>query len=94
MMICSICLFICVVDLCARLNPSTQVRFALRALGEATFGVFLVHLLVIAVIRVMLPDFYADPAPVAKTLMYVVVVAFSFLISLIARRTPVLRRIF
>jgi hypothetical protein len=31
---------------------------------------------------------------VAKTLMYVVVVAFSFLISLIARRTPVLRRIF
>lgn len=94
MMICSICLFVCVVDLCARRSPSSQLQFALRALGEATFGVFLVHLLVIAVIRVTLPDFYADPAPVAKTLMYVVVIAVSFLISLVARRTPVLRRIF
>jgi surface polysaccharide O-acyltransferase-like enzyme len=90
----SLCVFVCVIDLCARVRPGPRLRAVLRTLGEATFGVFLVHLAVVAVIQVVLPEFYADPAPVQKLTMYAVVLVASYAISLAARRVPLVRRVF
>lgn len=89
----SICLFVAVIDLCARVHPGPRTRTTLRVLGEATFGVFLVHLVYVAVVRVLAPDFYADPAPLAKFELYAVVVVASFVTALVARRVPVVRRL-
>lgn len=91
--IASICLFVAVTDLCARLRPGQRVQAVLRELGQATFGVFLVHLALLAVARVTLPDLYNDPAPAAKLLLYAAVVAGSFVVALAGRRIPVLRRV-
>ncbi|WP_193606680.1 acyltransferase family protein [Nocardioides lijunqiniae] len=90
----SVCLFVAGVDLLARLRPSDAVRRVTGALSDATFGVFLVHLLVVAVLRQVWPEWYASPAPVDKTEMYVVVVVAAFAISMLARQVPVLRRVF
>lgn len=93
-MLLSVLLFVAIIDLCARWNPPPQALKVIRAAGEATFGVFLVHLVFVALIQEFLPEFYADPAPAAKTAMYAVVVVLSFAISLVARRIPVLRKVF
>lgn len=90
----SICLFVCGIDLMARLSPPPGAVRVVRSLSEATFGVFLCHLVVVALMRRWWPDWYADPSPVAKTQMYVAVLAAAFAISLLARRIPVLRRVF
>ncbi len=90
----SIALFVCVIDLCARVEPPAGVRRVLQRLGDATFGVFLVHLVFVAIVRRWAPDLYADPAPVAKTQLYLLVVAASFATSVVAARIPLLRRIF
>lgn len=90
----AICVFVTVIDLCARVHPGQRVRRVLRALGEATFGVFLVHLAFLSVARVVAPDFYADPAPAAKAGLWAAIVVASFVTALLARRIPVVRRIF
>lgn len=90
----SIALFLFVIDLCARLDPPAPVRRVLQTLGNATFGVFLVHLVFVAIVRRWSPDFYADPAPVAKTQLYLLVVVASFATSVVAARIPLLRRVF
>lgn len=90
----SVTLFLFGIDVLSRFQPSERVQRVVRAVSEATFGVFLVHLLVVALIQRWWPDWYLDPAPVAKTELYVVVLAASFAVSLAARRVPVLRRVF
>ncbi|WP_418060579.1 acyltransferase [Pimelobacter simplex] len=90
----AVCLFVCVIDLCSRVTLPERGQRILRALGAATFGVFLTHLVFVAVLRRWYPDFYADPRPVAKVEMYALVVVLSFALSLLARRIPVVRRVF
>lgn len=85
--------FIAGIDLCARIDLGDRAKRVIRTLSAATFGVFLTHLAVLAVIRKTWPDFVLDPAPVAKVQLYLAVVAISFGISLLLRRVPVLRRI-
>lgn len=90
----AIAIFICVIDLCARLQPPARVVRVLGALGSATFGVFLVHLLLVALCRRWWPELYLDPSPLAKTQLYAGVVVASFAISVLAARVPGLRRVF
>lgn len=90
----ALAIYLCVIDLCARLRPKERVVKIIGAIGSATFGVFLVHLLLVAVVRRWWPDLYADPAPVAKLELYAMVVVASFAISVAAARVPWLRRIF
>jgi surface polysaccharide O-acyltransferase-like enzyme len=90
----AICIFVCVIDVCARFQPSARVQRVLRALGEATFGVFLCHLVFVAMFRKWAPDFYKEPTPLAKTELYLAVVVLAFSVSLVARRIPLVRRVF
>ncbi|UUW91634.1 acyltransferase [Pimelobacter simplex] len=92
--IASVCLFVCVIDLCSRIDLPDRAQRVLRTLGAATFGVFLCHLVFVAVFRRWYPDFYADPRPIAKIQMYLAVVVLAFSVSIIARKVPVLRRVF
>ncbi|AIY16030.1 putative integral membrane protein [Pimelobacter simplex] len=92
--IASVCLFVCVIDLCSRVELPDRAQRVLRSLGAATFGVFLCHLVFYSVFRRWYPDFWADPRPVAKIQMYVAIVVLSFALSLVARKVPVLRRVF
>lgn len=87
-------IFICAIDLAGRIDLPRRAVRVLAALGSATFGVFLVHLVLVALCRRWWPEFYADPAPVAKAELYAAVVVLSFAISLVAARIPVVRRVF
>jgi surface polysaccharide O-acyltransferase-like enzyme len=66
----------------------------LRALAEATFGVFVCHLLFLALFRRFTPDFYADPAPATRTLLYLAVLGAAWVTALLARRVPYVSRLF
>ena len=90
----AVALFVCVIDICARLRPSERVRHVLQILGGATFGVFLVHLVLVVAAMEWLPQLYASPAPLAKIELYVLVVVTAFAISIFAGRIPGLRRVF
>jgi surface polysaccharide O-acyltransferase-like enzyme len=90
----SILLFLFGIDVLSRIRPPTAVIRVVKELSAATFGVFLCHLLVIALLQERWPEWYADPSPTAKTQMYVVVVLVSFAVGLAARRVPGLRRVF
>lgn len=90
----AVAVFVGVIDLCARVSLPARGVQLIRTVGQATFGVFLFHLAVIAGLRVWAPDFYGDPRPVAKTAMFAVVVAVSLAVSVVAARVPVLRRLF
>ena len=90
----TVLLFVGVIDLCAKVDLSEGAARVIRVLGQATFGVFLFHLVVVALIQKWLPEFYDDPRPTAKLLMYGLVVVVSFAVSMLASRIPLLRRVF
>lgn len=90
----SVLLVVAVIDVCARLTPSPRVVKVIRTLGEATFGVFVCHLVFLALFTRFAHDFYADPAPAAKTLLYVAVLGAAWLTALLARRIPGVSRLF
>lgn len=65
----------------------------LRTLGNATFGVFLVHFAVLAVLRTAVPALGSfDPLPMLVT--WTVTVLVSGVVALVGQRIPLLRLIF
>jgi surface polysaccharide O-acyltransferase-like enzyme len=68
-------------------------RWAAR-LSDASFGVFLVHLAVLAVIRRFLPTLTDGGSLLELFVVYAVVVVVSYVISLLASRIPAVRRVF
>lgn len=86
-------LFVSAIDLLSRTRPSPRLKAATYLLSEATFGVFLCHMLIIVVIRVQWPEWYSDAALFAKIELFVVVVTASFAVSLIGQRIPYVRRV-
>jgi surface polysaccharide O-acyltransferase-like enzyme len=90
----SVLLFLGSLDLLARLRPSVAARERLRLLGEATFGVFLCHQLVMAVIRRTDPSWFGDYSLTGRVTLWTTVVVVAFALTLLARRTPLLRRVF
>lgn len=90
----SVCAFVAGTTLLDRIRVGTRGAAIIRSLADATFGVFLVHLLVLLVPYELLPGF-RDSTSVAQTaLAYVVIVVVSFGISLLARRIPAVRLVF
>lgn len=89
----SVCLFVTVIDLTARWKPSTTVRRVLRILGDATFGVFLCHLVFLVLLGKIAPQLHADPSPAARVVVYGVVVVCSFAFSIVISRITLIRRI-
>jgi surface polysaccharide O-acyltransferase-like enzyme len=77
-----------------------RVRFSERAarwaarLSDASFGVFLVHLAVLAVLQRFVPTLTDGGSLLELFLVYAVVVVGSYAISLFASRIPGVRRVF
>jgi surface polysaccharide O-acyltransferase-like enzyme len=90
----SVLLFVGSLDLLARLRPSAAARERLRVLGEATFGVFLCHQLVMAVIQRANPRWFGDYSLTGRVTLWTTVVVVAFALTVLARRAPVLRRVF
>lgn len=89
----SVTLMASVSSLCSRWRVSERTASTLRALGEATFGIFLVHFAVLVILRSMFPELQDyDAGPMAVT--WTVTVLVSTVIALAGKRTPLLRVIF
>ncbi|MEE1649576.1 acyltransferase [Brachybacterium sp. J144] len=87
----AVLLMAAVSSLCRGWRVSERTGRILRRLGEATFGVFLVHFAVLAGLRVVPWLATFDPAPMA--VCFVVTIALSTAFALIGARIPGLRRI-
>lgn len=85
--------FVVTLSLAAKLNL-VRAGKALTELSNATFGVFLVHLVIFEAIRLSFPAVTAGKSITAVAATYAVTLACSFLIALAARRIPLLRSIF
>ncbi|PYI39812.1 hypothetical protein CVS30_03900 [Arthrobacter psychrolactophilus] len=66
----------------------------LVSLSNASFGVFLVHLVIFETIRLNVPAVLAADSFPAIAVAYIVTLLGSFLVSLIALKVPLLRRVF
>ncbi|QKJ20019.1 acyltransferase [Microbacterium hominis] len=94
-MIATVCLFLAVVGLAAAWRPKPAVRRALVTLSDASFGVFLVHFVVLVGLRLLIPAFVpADRSLPIALLLWILVVVISFAIAIAARRVPFVRRVF
>lgn len=77
-----------------RPNPGARTSRLLVELSEASFGVFLVHFVVLLVPYALLPGFRETTSFAEAVLAYAVIVIVSFAVSLLARRIPGVRRVF
>ncbi|GAB3691192.1 acyltransferase [Actinocorallia lasiicapitis] len=70
--------------------PAALARF-LPGLADAAFGVFLVHLIVLALLQELVPALAAPPTLRVMLGVYAVVLTLSFAVVAVARRIPYLR---
>lgn len=89
---CSILLFTGLISLLGAWRVELRARRMLRELGNATFGVFLVHFAVLIAAEALVPDL-AAPAPWAMLALWAIGVVVSFVLALVGRRIPVLQLI-
>lgn len=85
--------FVLTLSLCDNLKLGRASRATIE-LSNATFGVFLVHLVIFEAIRLTVPAVTAGTSLVAVAAAYAVTLAVSFAASLAANRVPLLRNIF
>ncbi|GAB1688273.1 acyltransferase [Krasilnikovia sp. M28-CT-15] len=90
----ALCVFTVAVSLGSRYEPGPRMAALLVRLSEASFGVFLVHLLVLAFIQWAVPGFPIGRSLSATLIAWGLVVVTSFAISIGASRVPYLRTIF
>ena len=90
----AICLFVLAVGIGGRFTPRHRAARVLRRLSDASFGVFLVHLLILAVIREALPAVEAATSLWVLLAAYVVVLVASFAVSMGAARLRYVRAVF
>jgi surface polysaccharide O-acyltransferase-like enzyme len=90
----AIAIFLFALGAGARLRPSPRTLRALRRLSEASFGVFLVHLVFVEIARQTIPAVAAADSLAVLGVTLVCVLAVSFTISILASRIPYLRAIF
>lgn len=90
----SVCAFVAGTALLDRIRVGPRGAAIIRSLADASFGVFLVHLIVLLLPYELLPGFRDSTSVVQTALAYVVIVVLSFGISLAARRVPILRLVF
>jgi surface polysaccharide O-acyltransferase-like enzyme len=89
----SIALFAAILSLARSWRVGPRAQRVLRTLGDAIFGVYLVHFAILVLLR-QLPFMDGYYALWQMALAYVIVVPVSFAISLVAQRIPGLRLIF
>lgn len=92
LMVCSVLLFTGLVSLLAGWRVGPRAQRVLRELGNATFGVFLVHFAVLIAVRVLVPGL-DGPAPASMLTLWALAVAVTFILTLMGRRVPGLRLI-
>lgn len=90
MAVAAISFFLVAVGIGARVTVGPRAALVLRRLSEAAFGVFLVHLLVIEVLKLI----FSPRSAVALVAVFVVTLAVSFAVSLLAARVRYVREIF
>lgn len=89
-------LFVVVQHVLREWRPSDRVARTLATLSDATFGVFLIHFVIMLLLREAFPwliPLQSTSFPVTAAIWLVVVIV-SFAITIPSRRVPVLRRIF
>jgi surface polysaccharide O-acyltransferase-like enzyme len=86
--------FVAAISLGARFRPSERTGRLIVRLSDASFGVFLVHLLLLALIQWAFPEWPVGESLAATLLTCAVVIVASFAVSLGAARVPYLRAIF
>ncbi|MEU9506135.1 acyltransferase family protein [Micromonospora sp. NPDC048170] len=90
----SVCVFLVGLALGERLRPSPGAARILVRLSDASFGVFLVHLLILAVVQWAAPGLPVGESLGVTLATCAFVVVASFAVSLGAARVPYLRAIF
>lgn len=86
--------FVVVLSVFADVRLPRRGAAVVVALSNASFGVFLVHLVILEPIRLNVPAVGVNHSLPAIALAYLVTVVASFAISVAAARIPLLRRIF
>jgi peptidoglycan/LPS O-acetylase OafA/YrhL len=90
----AICVVVLLLPLFDRIQVRQRAARIIRLLSEASFGVFLVHLVVILVPFHLLPGFRTQSSIGQALLAYAFTLVVSFAISLCARRIPIVRMVF
>lgn len=90
----TVLIFVVAVSIGSRWRPGPGIRRPLTKLAEASFGVFLIHLLVYETLRLVAPALAEGRSLAAVASTYLVVLVVSFLVSLAARRVPYVRTVF
>lgn len=86
--------FVAGLSLSVFLRVSPRAGTILVALSNASFGVFLVHLVIFEAIRLNVPAVLGATSFPAIAAAYLVTLAGSFAVSLLAAKVPMLRRVF
>lgn len=89
----SLGVFVVVLSLCDWIKTLPAKRFVAEV-SNATFGVFLVHLVIFEAIRLEFPSVSNGKSLGAIAVAYAATLVGSFLVSLAARRIPLIRSIF
>lgn len=90
----AICVFVVGVNVFERLPIGERLTRLIVTLSEASFGVFLVHLVVLLLPYAMLSGFRDNTSLPQALAAYAFILAGSFLITIGARRVPGIRLIF
>ncbi|MDJ0312983.1 acyltransferase family protein [Arthrobacter sp. H35-D1] len=86
--------FVVGLSLSVFLSVSSQAGTLLVSLSNASFGVFLVHLVIFEAIRLNVPAVLGATSFPAIAAAYLATLAGSFAVSLLASKVPLLRRVF
>jgi surface polysaccharide O-acyltransferase-like enzyme len=90
----SVTVFLAAIGIFDRIPLAGRTLVIVRVLSDASFGVFLVHLAVIAVIARLWPALNDGASLSRTTLLFIVTLVTSYAISIAAGRVPFLRRLF
>lgn len=90
----AICVFVAGTVLLGRMPLTERLQRVVLTLSEASFGVFLVHLLVLLIPYALLVGFATHRSFAQALVAYLFILVVSFAISIGARRVPGLRLIF
>jgi surface polysaccharide O-acyltransferase-like enzyme len=93
-MLLAVAVFLSAKSIFSRFRPAPATGRMLVTLSGASFGVFLVHLLVFEVIRLNVPAVFDGRSIAAAFASYAATLALSFAVSVLAARIPFLRNIF
>lgn len=86
--------FVVGLSVCEFLTVPPRFAPALTAVSNASFGVFLVHLLIFELVRLNVPAVLGATSFPAIAVAYVVTLVASFAVSLTAARIPLVNRVF